>query len=215
MANPVLWSNVQVAIQSALTPVGTSITGITKANPGVVTTSVAHTLANGDYVTMSIQGMYQVDARVFRVAGVTSTTFQLEGENTTNYDTFTSGTVSKITYGTSMQTATGVTAGGGEFEFIDTTTIHTNVRSQIPGLASASTFTFENLWDPSDAALIALKVASDNRTQSAVRITFSGGQKVVFNGYVGATLLPTGNAQEKVSTNVTLTMFGRPTIYAT
>jgi hypothetical protein len=35
----------------------------------------------------------------------------------------------------------------------------------------------------------------------------------VFNGYVGATLLPAGNAQDKVITQSVVTMFGRPTIY--
>jgi hypothetical protein len=211
----VKWSNVAVAFQSALTPVGTSISGITKANPGVVTTSVAHTLANGDYVLLSVVGMYQVDGRVFRVAGSTSTTFQLEGEDTSLYDTFSSGTVSKITFGTTMSTATGLTASGGDFDFIDTTTIHVNTRTQVPGLASPATYTFENLWDPADTALLALKTASDNQVTRCARFTFAGGQKVLFNGYVGATLLPTGNAQDKVQTNVTVTMFGKPTIYAT
>ena len=116
--------------------------------------------------------------------------------------------------GTSLTTATSVTASGGDFSFIDTTTIHDSVAKQVPGLASAAVFTFENIWDVSDAGLLALKAASDAQAQKAIRFTFANGQKVVFNGYVGATLLPTGSAQDKVVTSVVVTMYGRPTTYA-
>lgn len=217
MTTVVKWSNVQVAIQSALgTP--KTITAISKHSPGYVT-STAHGFVDGDYVLIASQGMFQVDARVFRVdANVLSpgdpNIFALEGEDTTLYDTFSSGTATKITFGTTMTTATGLTASGGDFDFIDVTTIHDNIKKQVPGLASAAVYTFENLWDPSDTALIALKSASDNQALRAIKFTFAGSQKVVFDGYVGCTLLPTGTAQDKVITSTTLTMFGRPTIYS-
>lgn len=207
------WANVQVAIQSALAAAKT-ITAITKASPAVVS-STAHGYVNGDYVLIAAQGMFQVDSRVFRVSATAANTFALEGEDSTLFDTFTSGTAQLITYGTTMTTATGLTAAGGEFDFIDITTIHDNIRKQIPGLASAASYTFECLWDPTDAALLALKLASDNQVTRAVRFTFSGAQKVLFNGYVGATLLPTGSAQDKVITSVAITMFGKPTLYST
>lgn len=99
-----LWSKVAVAIQSALGSALT-ISAITKANPGVAT-SAAHGLSNGDVVLISAQGMHQVDQRVFRVANVAANTFELEGEDTTNYDTFTSGDAKLITFGTTLATAT-------------------------------------------------------------------------------------------------------------
>lgn len=213
MPNISKWSNVQVAVQSVIGS-NLTVTGITKANPGVVT-STAHGLANGEYVTLSAQGMYQVDGRVFRVNGVTANTFNLEGEDTTSYDTFSSGTANKITFGTSMTTATGLSASGGDFDFKETTTIHVNVKTQIPGAANPAVYSFESLWDVADGGLIAMKAASDNQALRAVRFTFANGQKVVFNGYIGATLLPIGNAQDIVKTSVVVTMFGRPTIYAT
>jgi hypothetical protein len=215
MATVTKWSSVGVAIESALATAVT-INAITKADPGVVTYTGTDP-DEGSYVKVAAQGMSQVDGRVFRIKNVSSTgnTFELEGEDTTNYDTFTSGTAQVITYGTTMTTATGLTASGGDFDFIDTTTIHDNVRKQIPGLASAAVYTFENIWDASDAALVAMKEAADNQSLKAIRFTFANGQKVVFNGYIGATLLPVGNAQDKVTTTAVVTMFGRPTIYAT
>ena len=116
---------------------------------------------------------------------------------------------------TSMPPSPNVNASGGDFDFIDTTTIHVNVKTQIPGLSNPATFSFENQWDVSDAGLIAMKAASDNQGQRAFRFTFgSGGQIMVFNGYVGPTLLPGGQAQGLVTTPSVITMFGSPTYYA-
>lgn len=207
------WSNVAVAMQSALGSALT-ITAITKANPGVVS-STAHGLLDGEYVVLEVQGMHQVNGRVFRVANKTADTFELEGENTTLFDAFSSGTAAKITFGTSITTSTSLSSSGGDFEFIDTTTIHQGQKTQIPGLPNPATYTFDNLWDVSDAGLLAMKAASDAQAQRAFKFTFgSGGQIMVFNGYCGASLLPGGSAQDKVTTQTVITMFGSPTYYA-
>lgn len=210
--NVTKWSAVAIAVQSALAAAKT-ITAITKANPGVAT-STAHGYSNGDYVLLSVQGMYQIDSMVVRVAGGAADTFQLEGVDTTLFETFASGTAEKITFGTTLATATSVNASGGDFDFIDVTTIHDNVKKQIPGTANPANFTFDNIWDVADAGLIALKSASDSQAKRAVRFTFANGQKVVFTGYVGASMLPTGQGQDKVTTSVTLTMFGKANVYS-
>lgn len=206
------WSNVAVAVQSALAAAKT-LTAITKASEGVCS-STAHGYSNGDYVLLSVQGMYQLDGLVARVKSVAADAFTLEGIDTTLFDTFTSGTAEKITFGTTISSATSINASGGDFEFIDTTTIHDNVKKQIPGLPSPGTFTMDLFWDVSDAGFVALKAASDNQAERAVLFTFANGQKVVFNGYIGASGLPTGSAQDLVKTNVVITMFGKPTVYA-
>lgn len=210
-----LWSNVAVAVQSALAGAQT-ISGISKASPGVVT-YVGSDPSNGDYILVTAQGMTQVDGRIFRVANVNAggNTLELEGENTTSYDTFTSGSMQVITFGTTLSTALDLSSSGGEFEFIDTTTIHDPIRKQIPGVASPAQYNINHVWDVSDAGLVALKQASDTKGQRCMRFTFANGQKLLFNGYVGCTLLPTGSAQDKVVTPTVFTMFGRPTTYAT
>ncbi len=212
MATAKIWSNVGVAMQSALAT-SISITGITQASPGVVSHAGSDP-ANGDYVLITAIGMSQVDGRVFRVANQASGTFELEGEDTTAYDAFTSGGFEVITFGTTLGSIKSLSASGGDFNFIDTTTIHDNVATQIPGLASASSFSFENIWDVADTGLIAMKAASDTKEQKAMKFTFSDGQIMVFNGYVGATLLPGGSAQDLVTTSSVITMYGTPTYYA-
>lgn len=77
-----------------------NITGITKANPAVVTYSGADTYANGDRVLLAgVGGMVEVNNREFTVANVdtVANTFELSGINSSSYATYTSGgTVSEI-----------------------------------------------------------------------------------------------------------------------
>lgn len=77
-----------------------NITGITKANPAVVTYSGSDTYANGDKVFISgVVGMIEVNNREFTVANVNAgaNTFQLSGVNSSAYTTYTSGgTVAEI-----------------------------------------------------------------------------------------------------------------------
>ena len=212
MANAKVWKNVAVAMQSAIAT-AINVTGISKASEGVVTAT--NSFIAGDIVFLEVQGMYQVDQRVARVKSPTASTFVLEGIDTTNFDTFSSGTVAKVTLGTSITTATSISASGGDFEMIDATTIHANARSQLPGLPNATTFSMDHIWDVSDAGLLALKAASDNQSKRVFKFTFGTGGKVMFfAGYVGAALLPGGSAQQLVTTQAVITMNGTPTYYA-
>jgi len=75
-----------------------TITGITQATPGVVTTSAAHGFTTGDWVNISgVGGMTEVNARLFEVGTTTATTFQLldpvtgSGVATGGYTAYTSG----------------------------------------------------------------------------------------------------------------------------
>jgi hypothetical protein len=74
-----------------------SITGITKANPAVVT-AASHGYSNGDHVWINdVGGMTELNGRRFTIANVTSTTFELSGVDSSNYTTYTSGgTAAKV-----------------------------------------------------------------------------------------------------------------------
>ncbi len=80
-----------------LTGSAATITGVTEADPGVVTTSAAHGYSNGQDVFISgVGGMTELNSRWFRVANVTSTTFELQDMwsadvDTSGYTSFTSG----------------------------------------------------------------------------------------------------------------------------
>jgi hypothetical protein len=213
------WSNVAIAMQSALAAAKT-ITAITKAAPGVVS-STTHGYSNGDYVRITAQGMWQLNARVFRVCAVAADAFGLEdvssgvGISTVSFDTFTSGSAEKITFGNSISTATSMNVSGGNYAQIDTTTIHGNQKSQMPGLPDALSMNFDNLWDPTDAGQSAMKAASDAQGERAFKFTFGSGGKIrVFCGYVGFAGAPQGQAQDKVTTAAVITANGTPTYYS-
>ena len=77
-----------------------AISGITNANPAVLTYVGADTYANGDRVFVSgVLGMIEVNNREFIVAGLNAgaNTFQLQGIDSTGYGAYTSGgTVAEI-----------------------------------------------------------------------------------------------------------------------
>jgi hypothetical protein len=77
-----------------------NISGITQANPAVVTYVGADTFSNGDRVWISgVVGMTQVNNREFTVAGVNvgANTFQLSGVDSSAYTAYASGgTIEKI-----------------------------------------------------------------------------------------------------------------------
>lgn len=84
-----------VFVQNCGTNEATAITGITQANPAVVT-SANHGRSNGDIVYIGgVQGMTQVNTSnsevAYVVAGATTNTFQLTGINSTGFGAYTSG----------------------------------------------------------------------------------------------------------------------------
>lgn len=83
--------------QAIVTATAVAIQSITKANPGVITTSASHGLTTGDKVILSgIAGMVELNNREVTVT-VTSATQFTWGENTSTFGTYTSGgTVARI-----------------------------------------------------------------------------------------------------------------------
>ena len=211
-------SNVSIAMQSAL-GVSKTITAISKASSGVITAT--HDFSVGDFVALEVVGMSQLNGKVYRVAAVSTTaSFQLADVaastmvDTSDFDTFTSGNAKKITFGTSITTASNISMSGGEFDFIDTTVIHANQKTQIPGAANAIKIDLTHLWDITDTGQIAMKKASDSQTQTAFKFTFgAGGPIMVFTGYVGYIAAPTGSALDKITSPSTITAFGTPNYY--
>ena len=214
MATPIVWKNVAVSMQSAIAS-AVAISAVTKADPGVAT-STAHGYADGDILYLGdMIGMYQLDQKAVRVDNKADNTFELEGVDTTAFDTYVTGNSYKVTLGNSITSATTINASGGEFDFVDTTTIHANTKSQIPGLPSPISFQMDLIWDASDTAHAAMKTASDTQSRRVFKFQFGAGGKILlFAGYVGFSGLPGGQAQGLVTCKAVITMNGTPTYYA-
>lgn len=82
---------------SLLTSVTKSISGITQANPAVVT-SMAHGFVTGQHVLLDgIRGMSRLNGRTFQITVLTPDTFRLGGLNTAAYPAYAGGgTVSVV-----------------------------------------------------------------------------------------------------------------------
>lgn len=207
------WSNVGIDVETAKAAAKT-ITAITKASPPVVT-SAAHGYSNGDFVVLAVLGMFQLNSVVARVADITTDTYELEGIDSTAFETFASGNAQKLTFGASMTNVVDVNASGGEPEFEDITTIHQNIRTRVPVVTSPLAFALTGLFDPADAAMQELAEATRSITQRCFKFRFANGTKMVFQGYPSASGVPTGSAQKAVTTPISIEAQGLPTVYAT
>lgn len=210
MATASTWRGVSMSAQSALAAAKT-ITAITKANPAVAT-STAHGYTNGQWVIMKITGMYQMDKRMLRVANVTANTFELEGIDSTLYDTFSTGTAEQATLGTVIATVTNVNPSGGTLQYVDTTTVHQQIKTQIPDVADAIVYTMTNIWDPADAGLLALKAYSESKIEKGFLVGWPSGKKAAMYGFVACTLIPGGSGL--VTTETAFTLSSLPAYYA-
>ena len=111
--NPAITKKIKKIIVSYSTGIGLDsvssdtgvITGLTSANPGVVT-SASHGLSNGQVVRIDdVGGMTQVNDTLFTTANVDTNTFQLSGVDTSGYTSYSSGgTWSKATAGVAVTT---------------------------------------------------------------------------------------------------------------
>ena len=208
-----VWSKVAVSVQTVLAAVKT-ITAITKANPAVAS-STAHGYTNGQEIKLVVAGMLEVNNMVVRVASIAANTFELEGIDSTLFNTFVSGSAQLITFGAAAATMQDVNASGGEANAVDITTIHDDTQKEIPGSETALSYSFGNLWDPADSALAELKKADNVKGTRCMKFSFASGAKVYFDSYPSASLAPGGSAGDAVTTQTSFKLTGPITAYAT
>ncbi|MFZ5668309.1 MAG: ubiquitin-activating E1 FCCH domain-containing protein [Pseudomonadota bacterium] len=122
-----------------------SITGATKTNP-VRITSNAHGFSDGDYVYISgVNGMTQLNGKIFQVTGAAANTFKLNGVNGLSYNKYTSGgTVRKCLTPTCelVVTAAGHGLAAGDGVLITGTVGLTGINDVTFTVASPTTNTF-------------------------------------------------------------------------
>ena len=168
-------SGLAMAMQSALGSAKT-LTAISKASSGVFTGT--HDFAAGDFVLLLVEGMKEVNNRVFQVLSVSTTvSFQLEaidgsgGLDTTDFTDFTSGTAQKITFGTAISGVSDFSPSGGDPKYVDATTVHDVVEVQQVVGATARTYGLTFQWDPANAGQAAMLAAFTAATPKAFKIT--------------------------------------------
>jgi hypothetical protein len=208
-----VWSDTTVEFESAAAT-AIVITNITNANPAVLTHGGTDP-TNGDFVLLpATAGMPNLDSRIARVAAAGVGTFELEGIDSTNIGTFTSGTFQVLTFGTVASTFADVSPSGGSAIKEDVSTIHNSQLIEIRTGTEPFSIEFTSQFNLASAALLALQALSEANSNASVKITFGDGDIITFYGGVTATLIPGGSARSLVSTPVTVDAVGLLTAYA-
>lgn len=164
--------NVKFEVESTLDAAKT-ITGITKANPGVVT-ATAHGYSNGDVVVLGddLQGMIELAGQIVRVANVATNTYELEGVDTTNFSTFTSGSGKKISAWVTLGQARTLSVGSVSPNRKDASTLISTDREYLNGLSDSPEITVDTFSDPFESAFSKIEAASRAGTKLGFRVTF-------------------------------------------
>lgn len=185
-----------------VTQAAQNITGITNANPAVVTYSGSDTYANGDRVIISgVLGMLEVNNLECTVANVDTgaNTFELSGVNSSGWGTYTSGgTVAEIVEVTTTYT----TAELFDLDYAQTNdTMYIVHPSHAPAKLTRSSHT---AWTLADVVFISNPFGTTKAASQAISgatkanpcvVTYSGsdtyanGDTVYIDGVVGMTEL--------------------------
>lgn len=192
-------------------------TGVSNANPGVVTT--ATTPVNGDIVLMG-SNWSELNGVVARVAGVVAnTSFQLEGINTTDTARYPagegSGNYRKASSFISLTQITDVKISGGEQNFAKWQYVEdpSGREQQAPTNKSAISREITLHYDASLPWYNALIEADRKREPVVLRETLPDGAVIYSVGYVSFQKIATGSVNEGMSNTATFSLLSDPTRY--
>jgi hypothetical protein len=167
------------------------ITGISKADPAVVT-ATGHGRAEGDVVLIDeVDGMTEVNDNLYVVEDPTATTFELAGVDSAGYTTFDTGSpqgarLSPVSF-VNFCELTGINKQGGTSEEIEATTICSNAKEYEVGMPDAGTLQLDFNFAPNQAVQAYLR----NAQTSGIDVAF----KVVLPGD-GGSIIILGNVQQ-------------------
>lgn len=153
-------------------------TVVTNAAEAVVT-SAAHGYSNGDIVEIN-SGWGRIHRRVFRIKSVTTDTFVLEGQDTTNTTFYPAGqgtgSVRKITAFTQMTSVMNPQSQGGDPRTVNYRFVESDVDYSINDGFNATSYTLELDADSiGSAGYGALKTLTEVQTDTCLRINTRNG----------------------------------------
>lgn len=156
-----------------------TVTGVTKANPGVAT-ATSHGLTDGDVVKFTVSdGMVELNEQVVRVANSDTNTFELEGLDTSGYSTWNSGTATEVTAWYTIAAATGLNLGDATPSELDASRLIDKREVTLYGRPGSTSGTIDVQHDPHSSAIQKLKSASVSDLL-AFRVTWSNGNVALF-----------------------------------
>ncbi|MBS0427606.1 MAG: phage tail protein [Proteobacteria bacterium] len=204
-----------IAIESG-SAAAVNITGITNANPAVVTTSAAHGLTTGDFVEI-VSGWSRLTNKIVRITMLTSTTFSVDNLDTTLTSIYPAGagtgTVAKVSGWTQLSQILSVSTSGGEQNFLTYQLLEADAQKQIPTFKTPYQITMSVADDPALPGFVLAGVANDDRLPRGVRVTLPDGSQILYNAYISLNRTPSLTVNELMACQVTLSLLAEPTRY--
>jgi hypothetical protein len=192
------------------------ISGLTNANPGVVS-AASNGYANGDIIYIdNVGGMTGVNKRAFVADTVAAGTFNLKGVNTTDtsvYAAYTSGGDSYKITSTAVAEVSGIDGFDGQANEFDVTNLSSIGKEYLLGLQDFGTVSFDVFLKNTDTGQAALRTAKESGAPKVFTITDSAGQVMAFLAYVKAFTV-SATADDAVKGKVTLRITGAPSWFA-
>lgn len=171
-ANHLIARNVRVEVGMTMgTPV--TVTGITKAGPPVVS-ATAHGFANGDAVVLTAEGMAELDGQIGRVANAAADSFELENADSTDFGTFTAGTVTKVATWATLAKVQTLEAPAAGTDRQDATVLLDRERQYVYGAPDTPEITANGLSDLNSASVKAVQKAARSNQTLNFRVVFNG-----------------------------------------
>lgn len=162
-----------------------TVTAVTKAVPPVIT-SATHAMAEGTIGYFdTAAGMDELLGQAVSVDATATNTFNGEGLDTTNFGTFTSGTIIPVATWLTLSSATAYEIPEGSADPLDATTLLDRIKQEQAGLMSAQNVQLSKFSDMQLPALAMVRAAALNDGYIVVRITLSNGERRVFRGQPG------------------------------
>lgn len=189
-----------------------TITGITKASPGVCT-SVAHGYASGDWIVLAVSaGMWQLDGQMARVIVLTADTFSLEGIDTTNFATHSAATCQKITAWEEFDNAQSWSLDEGNTDRPDISIMHKRRKQTMLGASGELTGSIDVISNPAQAAIVLIRAATRNQARMAQLLTFATGDVIGVNAeWAGGNAIKVDRGQVSTS-KIDFSVVGEPVI---
>lgn len=174
------WHGSQVAVSTTFGAAAMTITGITKANPPVVS-AATHGLVDGQVIKITgVVGMTELNGGTFVVEELTTGTFSLLNTDATGYGTWVSGgTITKSSFSNYCQ-LTGYNRQGGSSPEQDVSTICSTAAEFELGLQDFGTTQLDYLFSLQDTVQQAMQDADASKDIIAIRVILpkSGGTMV-------------------------------------
>ena len=176
--------NVKLEVQETLdTPI--TISAISQATDGSTVVTATNSFNDGDVVVFNItDGMAQLDRQAARVVSATGSDFVAENVDITGFETFTAGTVTKISQFATLAAARQVTAPNPAPTKLDTTTLIDFTPQFEYGLPGAPDGSITCLFNPGGATELLIDSATNSHADMVIRLTYADGRQTVTNALV-------------------------------